>query len=148
MFKNIKKVDERGVKIRGSVKKWRAANPDKLLFDSHFEWEVWKYLKDNNISSKFQPNVTLQDSMVTEEVTKKGIVPKAQRKIGFTPDFFLEDAGVYLEAKGWETPEFRLRWKMFKSLGFTGYIVKSMDEVKLVIKHIKSNGKNNSKSKE
>ena len=85
----------------------------------------------------YQPSLTLFEGIETEEF-KKGVIKEiTQRKISYTPDFYLRKYKVYVEVKGYADELFRLRWKLFKIQGYTGYIVYSVDELKSLLKQLK-----------
>ena len=132
----VDKVDEKGKKIKGSLKTWISKNPGKLYFDSTPEWECWKYIKTSKIKHDFQPTIELFATLKTKEF-KKGVIKEiTQRKIGYTPDFYLHKYKVYVEVKGYADELFRLRWKLFKLSGYEGYIVYSLAELKTLLKEL------------
>ena len=134
----VSKVDEKGSKIKGSLKAWIVKNPGKLYFDSTPEWECWQYMKTSKIKHSLQPTLTLHQSMKTKEF-KKGVIKEiTQRKISYTPDFYLFKYGVYVEVKGYADELFKLRWKLFKLNGYEGYIVYSLAELKKLLKELKN----------
>jgi hypothetical protein len=141
MFNNVKKVDERGVVIK-SYKKWRANNPNKLSFDSKLEWEIWVLLKKEKINFTIQPNVVLIDAVKTHELVKTKIKFITQRPITYTPDYYLTDYNIYIEVKGWPTPAFRLRWKLFKVKGYCGFIVSSKNDMQTLLNYFHYGNKN------
>ena len=124
----VKKVTEEGKQIQGSEAQYRADNPGKLVFDSIPEFKVWKYLTDEGINFEYQPKVDLFDSYKTTEFKDGELKTIVQRKIGYTPDFYLPDFDVYLEVKGYADELFKLRWKLFKLKDYKGYIVFSLQE--------------------
>ena len=138
MFRNIKKVDELGRPIKGSLKVWKKNHPHKLYFDSKVEWEVWLLFRKEKVKFDMQTNVTLVDGTTTEEFKKGFIKTTKQQAITYTPDYYLTDYDVYIEVKGFATPEFRLRWKLFKLKGYRGFIVKSKDEAKTILNILKN----------
>ena len=137
----VSKVDEFGTKIK-NLKAWIKENPKALYFDSYTEWEVWKYIKDSNIDYIYQPKLELFGSVQTMEFEKPRQTKKAkeekrnkrlvktvtQKPIGYTPDFHLPDFDLYIEVKGFADDVFKLRWKLFKLEGYSGFIVYSLDE--------------------
>lgn len=137
----VDKVGEDGKRIKGSVGTWRRANPGKLVFDSMPEYKVWKTIKDLEISHVYQPGLVLYENCKTLEFKDGEIKEVTQRKIGYTPDFYLDDYKVYIEVKGYADDLFKLRWKLFKLNGYKGFIVYSVDEFKLLIKELKNNKK-------
>lgn len=144
----ISKVDSSGNKIR-SLKVWLALHPGELYFDSKVEWEVWKYLSTSNINFTNQPSLLLFDTVTTAEFQKprksknnpdgdREIKNCTQRKIQYTPDYYLNDFDVYIEVKGYADEVFKLRWKLFKLKGYNGYIVYSLKEFKQLYKQLQS----------
>ena len=146
----VLKVDEKGNKIK-NFKSWLKKNPNKDYFDSYPEWEVWKYIKDNNIDYKSQVTIELFDGIHTEEFTRPRQTKKAkaegrkdriiksikQKGIAYTPDYYLPEFDVYIEVKGYADDLFKLRWKLFKLNGYHGFIVYSLDEFKELYKQLK-----------
>jgi len=124
----VKKVTEEGKYINGSEAKYREENPGKLVFDSMPEFKVWKYLTDEGIAFLYQPSINLFDGIKTTEFKDGELKTISQRKIGYTPDFFLPDYDCYLEVKGYADELFKLRWKLFKLKNYKGYIVFSLEE--------------------
>lgn len=135
----VKKVDDKGKRIKGTLKNWIKNNPGKFYFDSMPEYEVWKYLKNKKIKMVSQPSLELFESTKTTEFKDNEIKTVTQRKIGYTPDYYLPDYGIYIEVKGYADDLFKLRWKLFKLKGYTGYIVYSVEECKALIKILKEN---------
>lgn len=144
----VSKVDENGNKIKGKLATWIKNNPGREYFDSYPEWEVWNYItKQTSLKYKTQTTLELFSSINTEEFqaprrTKKAIAEGrtdkeikeiVQQNIEYTPDFYLPKFDVYIEVKGYADELFKLRWKLFKLKGYTGYIVYSLDEFKRLI---------------
>lgn len=132
----IKKVDNHGNKIKGSLKDWIKKHPDTLYFDSMIEYEVWKYMETQQLNYTYQPSLMLFDRAETTEFKNGKIKEYTQRKISYTPDFYLHKFDTYIEVKGYTDPLFKLRWKLFKLAGHTGYIVYSIAELKTLIKEL------------
>ena len=146
----VDKVDEFGKKIK-NFKQWRKKHLDSLFFDSMPEWEVWKYLDDSNIDYIYHPDsIELLPAVKTVEFqhprrTKKAVREKrtdpvikevTQRKMEYTPDFYLPDYDTYIEVKGYADEQFKIRWKLFKAKGYKGFIVYSLNEFKLLMKQL------------
>ncbi len=143
----ISKVNSKGEKIK-NLKLWLKSHPKELYFDSYVEWEVWNYLTEIDAEFKYQPKVDLFDEVKTQEFEKPRQTKKAkkekrnkrvvkdivQRPIGYTPDYYLDDFGVYIEVKGFADDVFKLRWKLFKLKGYKGFIVYSLNEFKELYK--------------
>lgn len=138
----VAKVGEDGKRIVGSLIAWRKKNPGKLTFDSMPEYEVWKYFKTLKINYIYQQSVDLFDSIKTMEFEDGTIKKVVQRKIGYTPDFYLPDYDLYIEVKGYADDLFKMRWKLFKLKGYKGYIVYSLAECKNLIQILINNGNN------
>lgn len=137
----VKKVGEDGTRIPGKLAVWRKKNPTALVFDSMPEYEVWKFFKDEGINAVNQPTLLLHDVIKTTEFKKGEIKPTSQRKIEYTPDYYLPDYDLYIEVKGYADDLFKLRWKLFKLKGYNGYIVYSLAECKALMKILKSDEK-------
>ena len=137
----VKKVDFRGVPIKGKLAAWIKKNPGKVYYDSMIEYEAITYLNKNRIEYTYQPTLMLYDSMKTEEFKKNKIVDYSQRNIKFTPDIYLPKKNVYIELKGYADDVFKLRWKLFKLKGYKGFIVYSMLELKNLLKQLEKTKK-------
>lgn len=135
----VKKVDSNGKRIQGKLKDWIKNHPGEVYFDSMPEYEVWKYLKTIKMNAVSQPQLDLFDSLKTKEYINNEIKNVTQRKIGYTPDYYLPDYDIYIEVKGYADDLFKLRWKLFKLKGYKGYIVYSLEECKSLIKVLKEN---------
>lgn len=132
----IKKVDANG-KVIKSYKTWRKKNPDALCFDSKLEYSFYKYNVEHNIAQVLQPTIELFSSMKIQEFDP-GINPEwktvTQRKISYTPDYYLPEYDVYIEVKGYADEMFKLRWKLFRCQGYRGYTIYNLDEYKQLLK--------------
>lgn len=141
----IAKIDSSGKKIKGSLAAWIILHPGEIYFDSVPEWEVWDYLKDSDIKFQTKKELLLFDSIDTTEFTpedkKKGkaakIAKSKQRPIRYTPDYYLPEYDTYIEVKGWADELFKMRWKLFKLAGYTGYLVYSLEDFIAVLKLLK-----------
>lgn len=143
----VPKVDTKGKSIK-SLGTWLKKHPGELYFDSFPEWEVWNYLNDGDISYEYHPTtIELLPPIKTTEFKhprrtkgKKQKPPEikevTQRKMEYTPDFYLPDFDVYIEVKGYADEMFKMRWKLFKAKGYEGYIVYSLNEFKLLLKQL------------
>ena len=145
----VSKVDSSGNKIK-NFKKWRKDNPKEVYFDSYPEWEVWEYLTKSKIKFTSQPTLLLVNELDVTEFVKPRQTKKAkkegrnsrdikkvkQQKISYTPDYYLPKFDIYIEVKGYADEVFKLRWKLFKSKGYEGFIVYSLAEFKLLYKRI------------
>jgi hypothetical protein len=147
----VPKVDKNGDKIK-DFKRWRKKNPTAMYFDSIPEWEVWEHLAKVGISHTFHPasiellpaitTTEFQHPRRTKKAVKEGRVKPVlkkvtQRKMEYTPDFYLDDYDVYIEVKGYADEQFKMRWKLFKAKGYEGYIVYSLNEFKELLKQLK-----------
>ena len=141
----IAKVDERGKKIRGKLSDWIKAHPGELYFDSTPEWEVWDYLNTHKHDYIIKPELRLHENLTTTEffpADKKKNKPACikdykQQPIRYTPDYYFPEYDTYIEVKGYEDELFKMRWKLFKLNGYTGYIVYSLEDFIAVLKLLK-----------
>ncbi len=130
----ISKVDSDGKKIKGSVVDWVKKHPGELYFDSSLEYEVWEYLTRKKIKHETKKEILLFDSCTTTEFKDGKITKVKQRPMKFTPDYYLPDYDTYIEVKGFAEEAFKLRWKLFKLAGHTGYLVYSLQDFIAVLK--------------
>ncbi len=134
----VSKIDHKGKIIRGSLAIWKRKNPGKEYFDSKIEYEVSKWLKKNKtLKYETKKTLTLYDPIKTLEFVKGKIKSRTVRSISYTPDFYLPEYDIYIEVKGYADPLFKLRWKLFKFAGYTGFIVYTINELEQLIKEIK-----------
>lgn len=141
----VAKIDKNGKRIKGSLAAWIAKHPGETYFDSAPEWEAWDYMITEGIKHTYQQQLVLRDECETVEFKpsdkKKGTEPKfvktKQRNIKFSPDYYLPEYDAYIEVKGYADEVFRLRWKLFKLKGYTGYLVYSLEEFVEVLKLLK-----------
>lgn len=143
----ISKVDSSGTKIK-NFKTWRALHPAEQVFDSKVEWSVWNYLNNSGIDHQSQTTLELFDQITTREFQQprktkhnpngtREIKRCIQRKIAYTPDYYLPEFDTYIEVKGYADEVFKLRWKLFKLKGYKGFIVYSLDEFKQLYSQLK-----------
>ncbi len=132
----VSKVDSHGVKIKGSLKVWNKKHPGELNFDSMVEYKAWLHLTTTKLKFDYQPNLVLYNSLTTNEFKDDAIKSTTQRKISYTPDFYIPKYGVYIEIKGYADPLFKLRWKLFKLAGYEGYVIYSIVELKILLKEL------------
>lgn len=151
----VDKIDKSGKRIKGSLAAWIAKHPGETYFDSAPEWEVWDYMVTHGIKHTYQQELLLFDTCETTEfkpteikmVKKKPakveahIVKTKQRNIKFSPDYYLPEYDAYIEVKGYADEVFKLRWKLFKLKGYTGYLVYSLEEFVEVLKVLKESTK-------
>ncbi len=132
----VSKVDSNGIKIKGSLKVWNKNHPGELNFDSMIEYEAWAHLQTTKLKYDYQPNLELFAGIDTEEFKDDLIKTVKQRKISYTPDFYLPKYDAYIEVKGYADPLFKLRWKLFKLAGYKGYIIYSIVELKILLRRL------------
>ena len=133
----VSKVDANGKKIKGQLAVWIKNHPGEMHFDSLLEQEVWDYLSENKVKHEQKKEILLFDSCDTTEFKKGKISKVKQRPMKFTPDYYLPDYDTYIEVKGFAEEAFKMRWKLFKLAGYTGYLVYSLKEFVEVLKLIK-----------
>ena len=133
----VAKIDQNGKKIKGSLAVWIAKHPGEMYFDSAPEWEVWDYMCKHNISHIYEKELVLFPSCTTTEFKAGKISTTKQREIKYTPDYYLPEYDTYIEVKGWADELFRVRWKLFKLKGYTGYLVYSLEDFIAVLKLLK-----------
>ena len=137
----VSKVDANGKKIKEKLSVWIAKHPGEMYFDSLLEQEVWEYLSDNKIKHETKKEILLFDSCSTTEFKDGKICKVKQRPMKFTPDYYLPDYDTYIEVKGFAEEAFKMRWKLFKLAGYTGYLVYSLKEFVEVLKLLKESTK-------
>jgi hypothetical protein len=133
----IAKIDSSGKKIKGSLATWIKNHPGEIYFDSSPEWEVWDYMIEKGIPHEYEKELTLFDGTTTTEFKNGKIVTVKQRPIKYTPDYYLPEYDTYIEVKGWADELFKMRWKLFKLAGHTGYLVYSLEDFIAVLKLLK-----------
>lgn len=135
-FKRIPpKVDLDCKEIKIPLRMWKRKHQDEIYFDSTEECKAYKLLESLKVKFEFQPELTLFESLHTSTFKRDKIKPMIQRAIRFTPDFLLLNSNpkTYIEYKGYETDDFKMRWKLFKLTGHEGYIVSSLTELRFLI---------------
>jgi hypothetical protein len=137
----VSKVDANGKKIKEKLSVWIAKHPGEMYFDSLLEQEVWEYLDENKINHETKKEILLFDSCNTTEFKDGKICKVKQRPMKFTPDYYLPDYDTYIEVKGFAEEAFKMRWKLFKLAGHTGYLVYSLKEFVEVLKLLKESTK-------
>jgi hypothetical protein len=118
-MKRVYPVDEKGKKIL-DLKSWKINNYNKIYFDSKFEWECYKVLKENNFNVDFHPeSLMLMEGFSSYSLTRsKGktkIFKSTVRPITYTPDFCIycnNGSKVYIETKGFFRDGARIRFKL------------------------------------
>lgn len=80
---------------------------DGIKFDSKLESNIYKRLKELGIQCVLQPKFKLQESFRYQG--------KAVREINYVADFavFIGNRSYIIDAKGMETPVFKLKRKLF-----------------------------------
>jgi hypothetical protein len=133
----VAKVDSKGKKIIGKLADWTKKHPDEEYFDSMTEYEVWDYMQDHDIKHETKKEIVLFEGCETTEFKDNKIVKTKQRPMKFTPDYYLPEYDTYIEVKGFAEEAFKMRWKLFKLAGYTGYMVYSVKDFIAVLKLLK-----------
>lgn len=144
-IKNAKKKVVDGIKFKSSLEAY-CYNQLKKNGITDFQYEGHKFI----LQDKFDfPLISweLQSSKIKGKIIKSfGPDSMKIRAITYTPDFVqLNDKkeGWIIETKGFETPDFKLKWKMFKKLlainGFKVnlYVPNTQDNIDKTINLIK-----------
>lgn len=146
-IKNAKKKTIDGINFKSSLEAFCYTNLKKAGIKD-FKYEGHKFI----LQDKFDCKVI---SWELQSTKKKGKITKSFepdtpkiRAITYTPDFvYINDVtkeGWIIETKGFETPDFKIKWKMFKKVlsdhGFkvTLYMPNTQDNVLKVINLIKN----------
>ena len=89
-------------------------------FKSKFEKLAWERLKEAGLEFEYEPTKfvlqpAFQSSVPSMERSRKKFqeVSTSVREITYTPDFV--GSNWIIETKGVRTPDFNLKWKLFKS---------------------------------
>jgi len=117
-----KPVDIDGIVIKGTVKAWKAANPRRIYFDSKFEWQCYKLLKEAGFNFDFHPPTRELVPAFPSWALSKGkgvrkLFKSTVRSISYTTDFAVhcnDGTTVFIEAKGFFHKDARLRYKLFQ----------------------------------
>lgn len=104
-IKNAKKVDQHGNPVQ-NVQEWRKTHPNDLLFDSTLEWKVWHSLIIAKIPFKLKETIELQPAF--------NFNGEKIRPITWTPDFTIENACLFIDAKGYPNDSWPMKLKMVK----------------------------------
>ncbi len=101
-MKGNKYKNKKTLKYRSKLEKFCADNLESNGI--MYKYEEWKVV----LQEKFKSDI------LSYEKKKKELVPQSDniREITYTPDF-LGDNWI-IEVKGRETPDFKIKWKMFK----------------------------------
>jgi hypothetical protein len=134
----VAKVDQSGKKIKGKLATWIKNHPGEMYFDSTPEWEVWDYMTTKSITHIYEKELVLCPGCNTIEFKAGKLVKTKQREIKYTPDYYLPEYDTYIEVKGYLDELFRVRWKLFKLKGYTGYLVYSLKDFIAVLKLLES----------
>lgn len=134
----VAKVDSKGIRIKGKLAIWIAKHPNEIYFDSMPEYETWDYLNSKGIPHVYHKELVLFDTCDTVEYKDGKFVETKQRSIKYTPDYYLPEYDTYIEVKGYADELFKLRWKLFKLKGYTGYLVYDLKDFIAVLKLLKS----------
>lgn len=133
----IAKVDQQGKRIKGKLADWIKTHPSEMYFDSMPEYEVWDYMQTNSMEYESKTELILFDTCDTKEFKNDKLASVKQRNIKYTPDYYLPEYDTYIEVKGYADELFKMRWKLFKLSGYTGYIVYSLKDFVAVLKLLK-----------
>ena len=116
-------------------------------FRSKFESKVNDILSETSLNFTYEETtVTLMDAFDFEQDSyqkwgKKYKNVKRVRAMTYTPDFVVEDKYI-IEVKGFRTPSFNIKWKLFKNyiieneLDWHIYLVHSQKQLREVIERI------------
>lgn len=114
-------VDINGRPIKG-LSAWKKKNPKRLYFDSKFEWECYKLLRDAKFHFDFHPETRTVMEGFKSWALSKGKVRKLNRStvrpITYTSDFAVycnDGTTVFIEAKGFFHKDARMRYKLFQA---------------------------------
>lgn len=92
---------------------------DGKVFASKLEMAVWRWLVDHGVAFEFQVPIELQPGF---EYQGKKI-----RAINYIADFkFNHPEVLWVDMKGFETPEFKLKWKLLLYRGYEIHKIKSL----------------------
>ncbi len=83
-----------------------------IIFDSKLEQNIYCCIKEYNIKHLIKPKYMLQEKFILKEPNKKN---KTFRAIEYIGDFdlFIDGVTYTIDAKGMETPVFKLKSKLF-----------------------------------
>lgn len=117
-IKNAKKKEVDGIKFKSSLEAF-CYTQLRANGITNFEYEKHKFI----LQDKFELSVDsweLQSKKIQGKIVKSFALDNPKiRAITYTPDFVsINDnkEGWIIETKGFETPDFKLKWKMFKKL--------------------------------
>jgi hypothetical protein len=119
---------------------------------STFEQKAEDYLTESGLFFDYEPiKIILNQGfkfcsiVVEKENTKESCT---NRDMTYTPDFVAKDWSWVIETKGMMTPDFAIKWKLFKQWlsinkpDCIAYLVKGgMKQLKLTVNHIANNRK-------
>jgi len=158
----IYSVNIKGEKIY-KLKEWKKNNPGKIYFDSDFERKSYLLLEAAGFNFEFQPTARELIPPLKSFALSKGkpikLFRSSVRPLSYTMDFVVHcDNGtdIFLETKGYFTPESRIRFKLFQHsleknemclLIKQGAYKTPMENVKAVIKIINENFMNHEPKK-
>lgn len=123
-------------KVRNAVKTQKY----DLSFDSRLELYFYEKCLENNISFSFKE----YKFILIDSFKYNG---KSFRQMTWTPDFYLKDYDIIIDTKGFETSDFKMKFKLFCSLqqkkGLDNEIVflKNQKEVNEFINNLKNKEK-------
>ena len=89
----------------------KKCSQDGIEFDSKSELFCYNLLLANNLYGEDKFLREPKSYTIVDGFTYMG---KKLRPIQVTPDFVDENKKIVIEIKGWATPVFEMRWKLFK----------------------------------
>lgn len=148
-------VDIKGNKIL-KLKQWKTDNPGKIFFDSNYEREAYLLFEKAGFNFEFQPTarelLPATNAFTLSKGKTKKLFRASVRPLTYTMDFLIhcdDGTDVFVEAKGFFTPESRIRYKLFQhSLKSKEIVLLAYDKaynkdrmhnIKTIIKIIKEN---------
>lgn len=109
---NKRRVIKRVKKTKGKPTiRAKKCSQDGIEFDSKSELFCYNLLVSNNLYGKDKFVREPETYTIVDGFTYMG---KKLRPIQVTPDFVDENKKIVIEIKGWATPVFEMRWKLFK----------------------------------
>lgn len=114
MRPTIRKIDEAGNEIL-SLKTWLKKNPNKIYFDSKFEWRCWNEIKNSNLEFIYQPDsIEILKPFQVIGFKKNLIKTVSVQGMVYTPDFLIKSKteNIYIECKGYFSKVDRYRFKL------------------------------------
>ena len=106
----------------------KKCSQDEIEFDSKSELFCYNLLKTNNMYGLGKLEREPKSYIVVDGFE---YMDSKLRPITIKPDFIDENKGIIIEIKGWATPVFEMRWKLFKrylalnNLEYKLYVIKA-----------------------